>query len=213
MLSIYSHHNPNVYKPGALPKNTKMPAQPESAQIEKAQQIIAEHPEGLSVSQVAELLGSNRNSTARYLGLLAAQGYVDERTIGPTKLYVRAAHQPYAVQMELFKQALDAASCGITIADAQAPDLPLIYVNEEFEKLTGYTQSECLGKNCRFLQGPRTEKAAVAKIRKALENHQPIVIELTNYRKDGTAFRNQLRLAPIIRDGKLTHFVGVQTVK
>lgn len=168
--------------------------------------------DGMSVTEVADALGLNRNSTARYLDVLHKQGYVAQRRYGRARVYRRAAHEPYAVQVELFRRAMDAASCGITIADATRPDLPLVYVNDAFCELTGYARDEVIGRNCRFLQGDDRDQAALESIRAALRDGREVTATLTNYRKDGTPFRNELRLAPFRNDaGRLTHFVGIQT--
>jgi len=115
-------------------------------------------------------------------------------------------------QVNLLERAMGSSSCGITIADAQLPDLPLIYANKAFERITGYQVEEILGKNCRFLQGDNPDPEPRAKIRDALEKGEHLSILLKNYRKDGTMFWNELTLSPIFNDaGEATHFVGVQT--
>ena len=80
---------------------------------------------------------------------------------------VRLQEQALAAQLALKDRALDVAAEGITIADARLPSRPLIYANDGFERLTGYPVGEVLGRNCRFLQGPDTDPAAVAEIRAA----------------------------------------------
>ncbi|MCA1752833.1 MAG: PAS domain-containing protein [Flavobacteriales bacterium] len=59
---------------------------------------------------------------------------------------------------DLLKKAIDSSICGVTIADARLPDMPLIFINEAFETLTGYKTSEVLGRNCRFLQGDLNDR-------------------------------------------------------
>lgn len=113
-------------------------------------------------------------------------------------------------QIRLQARALNSALSGITIADATQPDLPLVYVNQAFQDITGYTQDEVLGLNCRLLQGGESNQPALLALRSALARRQPVRSLLRNYRKDGTLFWNELTLAPIIDDGKLTHFVGMQ---
>ena len=104
------------------------------------------------------------------------------------------------------------AAEGVTIADARLPDRPLIYVNEGFERVTGYPAAEVLGRNCRFLQGPDTDPAAVAGIRAAVAGERECVVEILNYRRDGTPFWNRLSITPV-RDetGEVTHFIGIQS--
>lgn len=115
-------------------------------------------------------------------------------------------------QLALKDRALDVAAEGVTIADACLPDRPLIYVNEGFERVTGYPAVEVLGRNCRFLQGPGTDPAAVERIRAAVAGERECVEEILNYRRDGTPFWNRLSITPV-RDeaGEVTHFIGIQS--
>jgi PAS domain S-box-containing protein len=108
-------------------------------------------------------------------------------------------------------RAIDAASIGITIADATEDDLPLVYANEEFERITGYGREAICGENCRILQGPDTDDASVARLGEAIANREPITLDLLNYRANGTPFWNELTLTPVTDDeGTHTHFVGFQ---
>ncbi|WP_459193528.1 PAS domain S-box protein [Halosimplex sp. J119] len=113
-------------------------------------------------------------------------------------------------ERDLRERVIDSAPVGISVADATAEDAPLIAVNERFEELTGYEESECVGRNCRFLQGEETDEERIAELRRAVENEEETTVELRNYRKDGTEFWNRVRLAPVETDGEVTHFVGFQ---
>jgi len=114
--------------------------------------------------------------------------------------------------LRLRDRAMGAAAEGIVISDPNQPDNPLIYVNDGFERLAGYSRQEVLGRNCRFLQGSGTDPAALEKIRECIRERRDCLVELLNYRRDGTPFWNRLSIAPL-RDakGRLTHFVGVQS--
>jgi sigma-B regulation protein RsbU (phosphoserine phosphatase) len=114
--------------------------------------------------------------------------------------------------LALKDRALDVAAEGVTIADARLPDRPLIYANEGFERMTGYPVAEVMGRNCRFLQGPDTDGAAVGEIRAALAGNRACVVEILNYRQDRTTFWNRLSITPV-RDGsgEVTHFIGIQS--
>jgi PAS domain S-box-containing protein len=115
------------------------------------------------------------------------------------------------VPFELKERAMDEAPVGITISDPDLPDNPLIYVNDSFTRMTGYTAEEVLGTNCRFLQGEGTDPGSVDRIRDALEAEEPVSVELLNYRKDGQRFWNQLEIAPLTdADGEVTNYVGFQ---
>ncbi|MBI1256450.1 MAG: PAS domain-containing protein [Chloroflexi bacterium] len=115
-------------------------------------------------------------------------------------------------ELRLHDRALASSSCGITIADALDPDLPLIYVNDAFEKITGYPPAEVIGRNCRFLQRDDRDQPGLTDLRAALRAGEDSTIILRNYRRDGSLFWNELFTSPVIdEDGNLTHFVGIQT--
>ncbi len=100
---------------------------------------------------------------------------------------------------------------GISVANAQLPDMPLMYVNPSFELMTGYSLEEVEGKNCRFLQGSDMDQPGLTLIREAISQGRQTVAILRNHRKDGSPFWNELTLSPIRnREGELTHFVGIQ---
>lgn len=97
------------------------------------------------------------------------------------------------------------------VSDPTQTDNPLIAVNAAFCALTGYTESEVIGRNCRFLRGPGTENGQTEKLRSAVYEQRPALAELINYRKDGSPFRNAVIIAPLFDDeGKLELFVGSQ---
>jgi phosphoserine phosphatase RsbU/P len=115
-------------------------------------------------------------------------------------------------QLELKDRALAATAEGITIADLSLPDNPLIYANAGFERLTGYSVAEVIGRNCRFLQGPATDPATVDALRRAVHERHALTVQLLNYRKDGTPFWNRLSITPVAdASGVVTHFIGVQS--
>jgi PAS domain S-box-containing protein len=108
-------------------------------------------------------------------------------------------------------RAMDEAQVGISMADADG-DLPIVYANEGFERVTGYDATEMVGRNCRFLQGEATDESAVAELGDAVDAGEPASVELLNYRADDSPFWNQVRLSPVEGpDGDLTHYLGFQT--
>jgi PAS domain S-box-containing protein len=112
----------------------------------------------------------------------------------------------------LRERAVLATDITFTITDPREPDNPLVWVNPSFTRVTGYEADEVVGRNCRFLQGPATDPEAVASIRSAMAQQRTVTTTLLNYRKDGTAFWNQLSISPVFDgDGALVSFVGVQT--
>lgn len=100
---------------------------------------------------------------------------------------------------------------GITITDPLQADNPLVYVNPGFTAMTGYTPEEALGRNCRFLQGPATDPLSVGQLREVIARRERGVVELLNYRKDGSTFWNSVSISPVFDgDGKLIYFIGIQ---
>lgn len=113
--------------------------------------------------------------------------------------------------IELRNVAIANVTSGVTIADARQPDLPLIYVNQGFQKMTGYSAREAVGRSCRFLQGDDREQPELEELRDALRNGRPCVVRLRNYKRDDTLFYNELHISPVENEeGELTHFVGIQ---
>ena len=113
-------------------------------------------------------------------------------------------------ELRVKNRAIDEAAIGITIAETD-DGVPLVYANDEFRQTTGYEWEDIANRNCRFLQGERTDEESVAKIKQALDAEKPVRTELLNYRKNGTPFWNELSLAPVEdADGTTTHFVGFQ---
>jgi PAS domain S-box-containing protein len=97
------------------------------------------------------------------------------------------------------------------VSDPKQPDNPLVAVNEAFCELTGYSEHEILGRNCRFLRGPDTETSQTQKLRNGIFNESPTLAELINYRKDGSPFRNAVMIAPMFDDDNMIeYFVGSQ---
>ena len=95
----------------------------------------------------------------------------------------------------------------VTIADISQPGAPLIYVNDQFVQLCGYTREEILGRNCRFLQGPETEPEMVASIQECMRTGGDCHVRITNYRKDGSTFLNLLSLRCIREKNGISRFV------
>ncbi|SDM33317.1 PAS domain S-box-containing protein/diguanylate cyclase (GGDEF) domain-containing protein [Geodermatophilus siccatus] len=108
--------------------------------------------------------------------------------------------------------ALAATPSGVSIVDVRLPDQPLVYVNPAFERLAGLPRSELLGRNCRFLQTPDTDPAAVAAVRRAVDAGEECRVTVLNQRGPlGTTWWNELHLAPVSGpDGAVTHYIGVQ---
>ncbi len=111
----------------------------------------------------------------------------------------------------LLDRAVAAVSNGIIITDPNLPDDPIIYVNPAFERTTGYSREEVVGRNCRFLQGEDREQPALKELRAALREGRECRVVLRNYRKSGEMFYNELYISPVHDEGgRVTNFIGVQ---
>lgn len=106
---------------------------------------------------------------------------------------------------------LDECVNGVTLADPDLPDSPIVYANKAFERLTGYSQEEIIGHNCRFLQGDDREQPERYRIVEAMKNRQPVEVTLRNYRRDGKLFYNHLKILPLTdRKNRVVYYLGVQ---
>jgi PAS domain S-box-containing protein len=116
--------------------------------------------------------------------------------------------------MRLLESAVENTQDGILITEAKQLDEPgpkLLYVNQAFTRITGYDLNEVLGRTPRLLQGPKTDRSQLDKIRTALSQQKPVQVELLNYRKDGSEFWVELNIVPIANErGQFTHWVALQ---
>ncbi|MFC5133188.1 MULTISPECIES: helix-turn-helix domain-containing protein [Haloferacaceae] len=116
-----------------------------------------------------------------------------------------------AVDESLKTRTMDEAPVGITVADATRPDMPLIYANAAFERITGFPPSYAVGRNCRFLQGEATREKPVMRMRTAIEDGTATTVELRNYRRSGELFWNEVTIAPLRNDAdEIVYYVGFQ---
>ncbi|GGY66957.1 bifunctional diguanylate cyclase/phosphodiesterase [Marinobacter zhanjiangensis] len=121
------------------------------------------------------------------------------------------ARKQQDAELRLLKRGIESSPNGILMADALAPDYPVVYANVAFSEITGYELDEILGRNCHFLQGPDTDPASIEQIRAGIRDQTDVDVVLRNYRKDGIPFWNQLRISPVFDEaGICTHFIGIQ---
>ncbi|MFO7527402.1 MAG: EAL domain-containing protein [Marinobacter sp.] len=155
-----------------------------------------------------------RNGDSLYVELLTERIVLDHHPLDLAMVTDMTRQIDNNRRLRLLQQCIESSSNGIVIADAQKPDMPLVYVNPTFERITGFSPEEAVGRNCRFLQGysdDPSNEPALTEIRKALATGGETSVVLRNFRKDGTPFWNDLYLSPIRNDeGEVTHFVGVQ---
>ncbi|MDE0798735.1 MAG: PAS domain S-box protein [Nitrosomonadaceae bacterium] len=112
---------------------------------------------------------------------------------------------------QILSKILDSSVNGITLADPDMEDMPLVYVNKAFENMTGYTMEEVVGKNCRFMQGEEREQKERYMMQEAIKNNESIEITFKNYRKNGELFYNHLEMSPLFdSNGNVLYYLGVQ---
>ncbi|WP_254279470.1 PAS domain-containing sensor histidine kinase [Haloarcula marina] len=128
-------------------------------------------------------------------------GYLEPRTAQP-----HIERNP-----AVLKRAIDAAHTPLSLSDPTREDNPLVYVNDAFERVTGYEREAVIGRNCRFLQTEDTDQETVAELRRAIDNEDPVTVEFENERADGSTFWNRLTVTPIYDEtGELVHYLGSQ---
>lgn len=102
-------------------------------------------------------------------------------------------------------------SVAMVITNPNSDDNPIVFINDAFERTTGYDRSWVLGRNCRFLQGPDTDPKAIQMMRNAVEAAEDLSVDILNYRATGEPFMNRLLIAPITDPlGKPVYFLGIQ---
>ncbi|WP_263140515.1 PAS domain-containing protein [Pseudomonas sp. RIT-PI-AD] len=115
------------------------------------------------------------------------------------------------INATLLQRMIDASNDGIVVAEQEGDDNILIYANPAFERLTGYARDDILYQDCRFLQNGEHEQTGIAAIRKAIQRQQPCRQIIRNYRRDGSAFWNELSITPVFNESdRLTYYVGIQ---
>ncbi len=135
---------------------------------------------------------------------------------------LRAGREPHApstaseagvgsLRPDLLFTAADKTRMAMIVTDPNLTDNPIVFANRAFLELSGYAAEELIGRNCRFLQGPETDPAHVARIRDAIAARRDVVVELLNYRRDGSPFVNELYVSPVFGPhGELLFFFGSQ---
>ncbi|MEE7505987.1 PAS domain S-box protein [Methylobacterium sp. C33D] len=145
-----------------------------------------------------------------------------ERALVEENARLRASQPPLAAptttlagvgtaRSDLLFTAADKTRMAMIVTDPNLPDNPIVFANRAFLQLSGYAAEELIGRNCRFLQGPATDPADIARIRAAIAARRDVVVELLNYRRDGSTFVNELYISPVFGPhGELLFFFGSQ---
>lgn len=176
-------------------------------------EVLSVHDDAAFRSRAADLLdsrglptdGLNRSVDAALAGIDAAHDFGGDDLTGAVDLDGRDRQLVWRLR------ALDEVPLGLTLSGPAYQDNPILYATRTFREMTGYPLPELVGENPRLLQGPETERAAVDDLREALDIWEPVTVELTNYRRDGTPFRNRVSLVPLDDEtGTITNWLGIQ---
>ncbi len=137
----------------------------------------------------------------------------DRAGVGPTRfiavLQDITARNALEDTLRVYERAVNATQSGVVITDARKPDQPIISVNASFERITGYTAAEVLGRNCRFLNQGARGQAGLDTLRRAIEAGESGSVMLRNFRANGEGFWNSVSVAPVHdAEGRVSHFVG-----
>ena len=177
--------------------------------------LVSEDASGATAENTWDYVDDVIDLPVRKRALRSRIGNLVERRRTSLRLAARERKLAETVDdLRLKEQAMDEAPVGISIAEADREgtgDNPLVYMNDEFEALTGYG-SEMFGVDCRFLQGDDTDPETIATLREAIEEERPLGVDILNYRRNDQKFWNRLTISPV-RDaeGDVTHYVGFQT--
>ncbi len=154
---------------------------------------------------------SFRRIFRRYAGVAPGAYRVLARARSHPKGHVFAIRKSAELIPEILTRILDSCVNGVTLADPDQEDAPIVYANREFERITGYSQEDIIGHNCRFLQGNDRDQEGRARAREAVSKREHVEVTLRNYRKDGALFYNKLNITPLYdTQGQLLYLLGVQ---
>ena len=108
-------------------------------------------------------------------------------------------------------EAIGLSPIATVISNPRRKDNPIEATNQAFCELTGYSEPEIVGRNCRFLAGEATEPWLTERIRQGIALKQPVLVDILNYRRDGSPFRNAVLVTPLFdTHGELAWFLGSQ---
>ena len=130
-------------------------------------------------------------------------------TVPPARIH--DGRPPHDAPSDIFFAAVKTTRMPMVVTDPHQPDNPIIFCNDAFSFMTGYAEHEIVGSNCRFLQGPETDREIIAQVRAAIAKREEVAVEVLNYRKNGSTFWNALFVSPVFDEaGNLLYFFGSQ---
>lgn len=154
---------------------------------------------------------SFRRSFRRHTGLSPGAYRVRARSKSRYAPYMFAIRKDPQIIPPTLTQILDSCVNGVTLADPDKEDAPLVYANKAFEDMTGYSPADIIGRNCRFLQGADRDQEGLRKLRDGVNNHERVEATIRNYRKNGELFHNRVTIAPLFdADGRAVYLLGIQ---
>lgn len=171
---------------------------------------------GKSVKELANEAGfvdetSFRRAFRRLVGMAPGAYRALARARSQPKEPMLATHKGAELIPELLTQILDSCINGVTLADPDQKDTPIVYANRAFQRITGYAPEEIIGHNGRILQGNDRNQEGRTRVREAIDKRRPVEVTLRNYRKDGRLFYNQLNITPLFdARGELLYLLGLQ---
>ncbi|MBX9669470.1 MAG: PAS domain-containing protein [Candidatus Obscuribacterales bacterium] len=187
--------------------------------------VITEQRCALKLSQedLAESTGFSRSYVSdierrrRHFGIKNLLRLSKALGLRPSEMIRRAEEklflnqQPVSSNEDYAEKSIESANLGIIICRADLPDNPIVYANGGFERLTGYSENEVIGRNCRFLQKNDRDQEQIAELRNAIKLSKSIIVQLRNYTKNGALFFNELSISYICAErGQISHVVGTQ---
>lgn len=118
---------------------------------------------------------------------------------------------PGGPRHDIFFAAVETTRMPMIVTDPHQDDNPVVFSNRAFQKMTGYSHEDIVGRNCRFLQGPETDRTVISQVRDAIARQEEVAVEVLNYRKNGSTFWNALFVSPVFDvNGKLVYYFGSQ---
>lgn len=201
------------------PTFEKLLGYPPEALIGRSCGVIVDPCDFSVIESALARLKQGGNSTAFEVRAVTAHGqrlWLDiTASSGGQVIYVIARdvtkRKASEYQLKLLERSVESSTNGVIIVDAQRPDLPIVYVNTAFERITGYRRDNVLNRNCRFLQGEETDVATLGKLRNGINEQREVHVVIANYRLNGDLFWNDLHVSPVLDEaGVVTHFIGVQ---
>ncbi|GAA4777527.1 hybrid sensor histidine kinase/response regulator [Stakelama sediminis] len=139
--------------------------------------------------------------------------YDQDATSGdmPPAPLIEDSTPPAKAHADIFFAAVKTTRMPMIVTDPAREDNPIIFCNAAFERMSGYQQAEIVGRNCRFLQGPETDKAVIDQVRQAVARREELAVDILNYRKNGSTFWNALFVSPVFgKNGDLLYYFGSQ---